>query len=198
MASLLDSGNTGARTLTFVTSNAGKLREVQACLAGHIVVDAIKLDLPELQCCSVAEVSRNKALTAFERLKRPVLVEDTGLCFEALGGMPGPYVRWFIDSIGADGLARLLHGFDSRRAYTECVFTYCAAPDLLLQFHGRADGTISREPRGSGGFGFDCIFQPDEGDGRTFAEMSDSAKNEISHRSKALAALRKHFDHPAG
>ncbi|CBH16124.1 hypothetical protein, conserved [Trypanosoma brucei gambiense DAL972] len=186
--------NANIPTLTFVTGNAGKLREVQACLGGYVTTESVKLDLPEIQASSVSQVSREKALLAYERLKKPVLVEDTGLSFEALGGMPGPYVRWFLDAVGPIGLAKMLNGFESRSAQVDCVFTYCASPGEVLQFIGSSRGSISMVPRGEGGFGFDTIFMPDDGNGQTFAEMSASTKNTISHRARALVEVRKHFE----
>ncbi|KEG11092.1 Inosine triphosphate pyrophosphatase family protein isoform 1 [Trypanosoma grayi] len=179
--------------ITLVTGNAGKLREVQACLAGHVAVESVKMDLPELQSKSVFEISREKALVAYKNLNRPVLVEDTMLCFEALGGLPGPYIKWFLDEIGPTGLIKLLKGFESKRAYATCVFTYCAGPDMMLQFEGRCDGKVVDTPRGEGGFGWDCIFEPDEGRGMTYAEMPNDEKNKISHRARALVSLKKHF-----
>nr|CCC94061.1 unnamed protein product [Trypanosoma congolense IL3000] len=184
----------GIPTLTFVTGNEGKLREVRGTLDGYADVNAVKMDLPELQFSSVAEVSRNKALAAYDLLKAPVLVEDTGLSFEALGGMPGPYIRWFLGSVGVEGLAQMLNSFTSRRAEVNCVFSYCFSPQDVLQFPGVSKGTIATTPRGDGGFGFDSIFIPDDGDGASFAEMSEGMKNTISHRAKALAALRQHFE----
>ncbi|RNF19961.1 Inosine triphosphate pyrophosphatase family protein isoform 1 [Trypanosoma conorhini] len=188
-------GESSNPRLTLVTGNDGKRREVQACLAGHVLVENAKLDLPEIQSSSVAEISRNKALAAYELLKRPVLVEDTALCFEALGGLPGPYVKWFLEKMAPVGLGKLLQGFDTRRAYALCVFTYCAGPDAVLQFEGRCDGTIVEAPRGEGGFGWDSIFEPDEGRGQTYAEMLEAMKNQISHRARALVALKAHFCH---
>ncbi|KAF8291264.1 hypothetical protein TcYC6_0123820 [Trypanosoma cruzi] len=179
--------------VTLVTGNDGKRREVQACLEGHVLVENVNLDLPEMQSDSVFEISRNKALMAYDITKSPVLVEDTALCFDALGGLPGPYVKWFFERIGPTGLIKLLEGFDTRRAYATCVFTYCASPDVVLQFEGRCDGRIVEAPRGEGGFGWDSVFEPDEGCGQTFAEMQDEEKNRISPRAKALVALKAHF-----
>ncbi|ORC90401.1 Inosine triphosphate pyrophosphatase family protein isoform 1 [Trypanosoma theileri] len=184
--------------LTLVTGNAGKLREVQACLAGHVDLESVALDLPELQSDTVAAVSRAKAQAAYALLRRPVLVEDTGLCLDALNGLPGPYIKWFLQRMGPTGLARLPSGFDTRSAQAVCVFTYCTgdegdADGKVTQFVGCCEGSIVEIPRGKEGFGWDSIFQPNEGNGSTFAEMSMDEKNKISHRSKALILLKKHF-----
>ncbi|RNF12888.1 Inosine triphosphate pyrophosphatase family protein isoform 1 [Trypanosoma rangeli] len=188
-------GGSSTHSLTFVTGNDGKRKEVQACLEGYVVVENIKLDLTEIQSNSVFEISRNKALRAYEIVKRPVLVEDTALHFDALGGLPGPYIKWFLESMSPVGLTKLLKGFDTRRAYALCVFTYCAGADMVLQFEGRCDGTIVESPRGKHGFGWDSVFEPDEGGGQTYAEMLVNKKNQISHRARALVALKAYFCH---
>ncbi|ESL11708.1 hypothetical protein TRSC58_00535 [Trypanosoma rangeli SC58] len=188
-------GGSSNHSLTLVTGNDGKRKEVQACLAGYVLVENVKLDLTEIQSNSVFEISRNKALRAYEIVKRPVLVEDTALCFDALGGLPGPYVKWFLESMPLVGITKLLKGFDTRRAHALCVFTYCAGAGAVLQFEGRCDGTIVESPRGEHGFGWDSIFEPDEGHGQTYAEMLVEEKNRISHRAKALVALKLHFCH---
>ncbi|KAH9578132.1 Ham1-like protein [Trypanosoma melophagium] len=185
--------------VTFVTGNAGKLREVQAALAGHVDVESVAVDLPELQSDTVAAVSRAKALAAYALLRRPVLVEDTGLGLDALNGLPGPYIKWFLKSIGPQGLARLPGGFNTREAHAVSVFTYCTAGEeekdggTVVQFEGRCGGTVVEVPRGTEGFGWDSVFEPKEGNGCTFAEMSMDEKNRISHRAKALILLKKHF-----
>ena len=70
-------------------------------------------------------------------------MEDTSLCFHALGGLPGPYVKWFLGAVGPDGLHRMLAGFDDKSADAVCVFAYCAGPDAApLLFEGRTAGTV--------------------------------------------------------
>lgn len=84
-----------SRVLTFVTGNAKKLEEIKAIL-GHnfpMKIESVKLDLPELQG-EVDEISIEKCKEAARRIKGPVVVEDTSLCFNALNGLPGPYIKW--------------------------------------------------------------------------------------------------------
>lgn len=183
------------RTLTFVTGNAKKLEEIKAILGTHFPFDIIshKLDLPELQG-EIDEVSIKKCQEAARRLNRPVVVEDTSLCFNALKGLPGPYIKWFLEKLEPEGLPRLLTGWDDKSAEAVCTFAYCPCSgdtqDVLL-FQGKTKGIIV-PPRGTRDFGWDCVFQPD-GYNVTYAEMSKEEKNKISHRFKALEKLKTYF-----
>eukprot|EP00672_Neobodo_designis_P019070 CAMPEP_0174828270 /NCGR_PEP_ID=MMETSP1114-20130205/1228_1 /TAXON_ID=312471 /ORGANISM="Neobodo designis, Strain CCAP 1951/1" /LENGTH=204 /DNA_ID=CAMNT_0016061983 /DNA_START=53 /DNA_END=667 /DNA_ORIENTATION=+ len=186
-------------SITFVTGNKGKLTEVQAMLAGIATVDAVKVDLPELQGDPL-EVAKEKAVTAFATLQRPCMVEDTSLCFHALNDLPGPYIKWFLDKCGHEGLNKMLDGFEDRGAHAMCIFTVAESADKadVKCYVGRCEGTIVR-PRGPGGFGWDPVFCPKEGpEGKTFAEMSADEKNAISHRKRALDALKTRFRAAAG
>ncbi|CAN0450212.1 unnamed protein product, partial [Ectocarpus sp. 12 AP-2014] len=132
---------------------------------------------------------REKCHLAAEQVQGPVMVEDTGLCFNALGGLPGPYIKWFLDGTGHDGLNGILEGFQDKTAYAQCVFAFSAGPGKEVKiFDGRTAGSIV-PPRGPTNFGWDPIFQP-EGRDVTYAEMAKEDKNAISHRGRALAMLK--------
>ncbi|CAF1172526.1 unnamed protein product [Adineta steineri] len=158
------------------------------------------LDLPEYQG-EAEEISREKAKLAAQSVNGPVLIEDTSLCFNALHGLPGPYIKWFLDKIGHDGLNKLLVGFDDKTAYAQCVFAFCAGPTSEpIVFDGRCNGRIV-PARGPNAFGWDPIFQPDNDQGQagnqTFAEMDKIEKNRISHRSRSLQLVKDYFaQHP--
>jgi len=177
------------KPLCFVTGNQNKLREVSQILSGRVEFIHMDLDLPELQG-DPESVAAAKAKAAQQLYGGPVLVEDTSLCFNALGGLPGVYIKYFLANCGHEGLNRILDGFDDRTAYAQCIFAYCdgAAHAEPLLFVGRCPGHIVR-PRGPKTFGWDPIFEPDEGKGRTYAEMPTEEKNLISHRGRALAKL---------
>lgn len=68
------------------------------------------------------------------------MVEDTGLCFNALGGLPGPYIKWFLEGLGHDGLNKLLGGFQDKTAYAQCVFAFCAGPGHEVKVSERGRG----------------------------------------------------------
>jgi len=125
-----------------------------------------------------------------------VLVEDTCLCFNALKGLPGPYIKWFLEKLGHEGLNKLLYGFEDKSAFALCTFSLSWGPghDPIV-FSGKTDGKIV-EARGPKDFGWDPIFQPDGYD-QTFAEMSKETKNSISHRRRALNKVREYLEQNA-
>jgi non-canonical purine NTP pyrophosphatase (RdgB/HAM1 family) len=173
--------------LVFVTSNLSKLSEAEEVLGVKLKHHA--LDLPEVQSLDIEEVVHAKARAAVERLGMPVLVEDTSLELAGLGGFPGPLVRWLLSSVGPSGICRIVNTFKDRRATARCLA--CAA-NGVTEVHGLGvvHGTIASTPRGRRGFGWDSTFIADDADGLTYAEMSKSAKNQISHRRRALEDLR--------
>uniref|UniRef100_F7AJ54 Inosine triphosphatase n=1 Tax=Equus caballus TaxID=9796 RepID=F7AJ54_HORSE len=127
------------------------------------------------------------------QVQGPVLVEDTCLCFNALGGLPGPYIKWFLEKLKPEGLHQLLAGFEDKSAYALCTFALSTGdPSQPVRlFRGRTSGRIV-VPRGCRDFGWDPCFQPD-GYEQTYAEMPKAEKNTISHRFRALLELQKYF-----
>jgi XTP/dITP diphosphohydrolase len=175
------------RPLLFVSSNAGKAREVEELLG--LPVERLELDLPEIQALDVEEVVRQKALTAYQLAGRPVLVEDTGLFIAALGGLPGALVRWFLLTIGPAGISALIPPDAPRAAIARSAVALCAGEQVEI-FIGETPGEISVHPTGQGGFGWDPIFCP-AGSTRTFAEMDTVEKHHYSMRRKALEGVRE-------
>jgi non-canonical purine NTP pyrophosphatase (RdgB/HAM1 family) len=173
--------------LVFVTSNESKRREAEAVLGFSLCHRA--LDLVEPQSLDLHEVVRSKAAAGFELVKAPVLVEDTGLELLGLGGFPGPLIRWLLASVGASGICRIAYAFGDPRAVARCVACATDGSETVVG-EGAVFGSIALEPRGTGGFGWDVAFIPDDGDGRTYGEMGDDEKNAISHRRRAFIALR--------
>lgn len=175
--------------MTFVTGNANKLREVKAILEPTIQVESKSLDIDEIQG-SINEITQSKCRKAAELIGGPVLVEDTALCFNSLGGLPGPYVKHFLTTTGHDGLNNLLAAYPDKSAEAVCTFGYSEGPNQEpVLFQGRCPGSIV-PARGPARFGWDPIF---EYQGQTFAEMDASQKNAISHRARALEMLKKWF-----
>ncbi|CAH9071933.1 unnamed protein product [Cuscuta europaea] len=179
------------RPVTFVTGNAKKLEEVRAILGGSIPFQSLKLELPELQG-EPEEISKEKARLAAKEVNGPVLVEDTCLCFNALKGLPGPYIKWFLQKIGHEGLNNLIMAYEDKSAYAMCIFSLALGPNTEpITFVGKTPGKIVAA-RGPNDFGWDPIFQP-YGYEQTYAEMPKDEKNKISHRSKALTLVKSHF-----
>ncbi|KAI9230766.1 MAG: inosine triphosphate pyrophosphatase-like protein [Piptocephalis tieghemiana] len=179
------------RTLTFVTGNAKKLEEVSSILQGTVNIVSHKLDLTEIQG-TAEEVAKDKCRRAAEVLNGPCIVEDTGLIFNAMGHLPGPYIKWFMEALSHDGLNRMLVGFEDKSATATCTFALSNGPGTEpILFQGRTLGEIV-QARGPTDFGWDAVFQP-KGYDQTYAEMPKVLKNSISHRSKALAMLTQYL-----
>lgn len=179
--------------LTFVTGNAKKLEEFTAILGPNFPYPIVsrKIDLPEYQGTPL-QVCQEKTRAAFQIVKGPVIVEDTCLCFNAHKGLPGPYIKWYLEALGPEGLPRLLADFSDKTGYAQCMFGYLDQADQEPRvFEGRTEGQIVA-PRGSRDFGWDPIFQPD-GFELTYAEMNSADKNAISHRGRALMKLKEYF-----
>lgn len=171
----------------FVTGNENKWREAQAILGRPI--ERLALDLPELQASTTLEVAREKVKVAFARVQRPVIVEDAGVELAALGGFPGPFIKFWEKLGGLASICRAADGLGDRRATAVCVLGLCTAEGSQT-FEGRISGTIAEHPRGTQGFGWDAIFIPD-GVTRTFAEMTQAEKDARSHRRQAWEQLAK-------
>ena len=118
----------------------------------------------------------------------PVIIEDTSLCFNALNGLPGVYIKWFLKKLGPEGLFKLLGAYDDKSAVAQTIFGYCEGPgEPVKLFPGKVDGEIV-SPRGSRVFGWDPCFLPKHSS-LTYGEMTKDDKDKISHRAKALADL---------
>lgn len=182
--------------ISFVTGNANKVKEVTQILRAErstlpFVLDACAVHLPELQG-EPETIAAEKCRIASRLVEGPVVVEDTSLGFDAMRGLPGPYIKWFLEKLGHDGLNRMLEGFEDKRARAVCIFSFCLGPDSEPElFIGETAGEIV-PARGPTNFGWDPIFQP-AGFDQTYAEMEKDTKNSISHRYKALAKLREHL-----
>ncbi|CCI42123.1 hypothetical protein ABG067_007632 [Albugo candida] len=187
-------GNMSKPIITFITGNRNKLNEISVILGSDVpfVLRSQELDLPELQG-DPTDVAIAKCKQAAQRINGPVFVEDTSLCFNALGGLPGPYIKWFLEKIGHTGLNNLLQAYEDKSAYAQTIVAYADGSDDLEPklFIGRTEGIIV-PARGSNNFGWDSIFQP-HGYSQTYAEMDKEMKNTLSHRYKSIQKLRAHF-----
>ena len=172
--------------LTFITSNEQKLAEVERVLGHPLARECVALE--EIQAVALEPVVRHKAQQAYATLGRPVLVEDTGLAFAAWNGLPGALIKWFLITLGVEGICRLLASEKNRDATATTMFAHYDGKELRV-FSGEVQGMIPSTPRGSAGFGWDAIFQP-LSSARTFAEMTPAEKDGFSMRRRALAQLR--------
>src|SRR5574341_425487 len=167
--------------LRFATKNADKVRECRQVLG--LPIEAVPLDLVEIQSTSLERVVRVKAQYAFNKLQQPVFVEDTSLRFLAWGALPGPFIKHFVEHLGLTGMLDALSPSKHWGAEAACGIGWHDGK-AVHYFEGRQLGMVVY-PIGTGGFGWDPIFRP-SGSGRTYAEMSPEEKSERSMRSLAL------------
>jgi inosine triphosphate pyrophosphatase len=175
--------------LNFVTGNKKKFEEASAILKSELPdyeIQQLVVDLPELQG-EPEEITREKLKIALQQSPGPLIVEDTSLCFNAYKGLPGPYIKYFLQKVGTDGLYKMVENWDDQSAYAQCIFGIGKAGAESQIFVGRTPGHIVK-PRGDNKFGWDPVFQP-EGFDKTYAELDSSVKNTISHRYKSLKVM---------
>jgi XTP/dITP diphosphohydrolase len=181
--------------LVLATANPDKAREIAAILEGFDLVprpDEVP-DVDEIGDTLEAN-ARLKAQALLHATGEAAVADDTGLEVNALGGAPGVYSSRFAgeDATYADNVAKLLRELDGvtdRRARFRTVAVALFPDGREVVATGDVDGTIATEARGDAGFGYDPLFVPSEGDGRTFAEMTDAEKHAVSHRGRAFRAL---------
>lgn len=172
----------------FITGNQHKADYLARILG--IPLEHHKLDLDEIQSVDPVEIVEHKVKQAYEILKQPVLVEDTSLCFNALDGLPGPFVKFFRTAKnGNEMMCRMLDGFDDRSAYASAVYAYYDGAELKT-FIGRLDGVIADHPAGDDGYGWDAIFIPEGYGGKTRAELSPEDDDESYQKIRDYASLR--------
>ena len=173
------------KSITFITGNQDKADATKRYL--HIPMTHKKLELTEIQSLNVKEVVEHKAREAYKILGQPVLVEDTSLTFHALGKLPGPFIKWFLQELGNEGLCNLVK--EDRSATATVLFGLFDGTELHF-FEGSSDGIIAQSPRGDNGFGWDSIFIPN-GKTKTHAEMTSNELDAISIRRIALEKMKK-------
>lgn len=173
-------------TIYFITGNKNKFSEVKSTLPE---AEQIDIDLPEIQEIDAKEIIRKKLLEALRHAKGEFIVEDTSLYFACLKGLPGPLIKWFLKTIGNDGLAEIAAKLENDRAEAKTIIGYGRNPEEIYFFEGAVKGKIVK-PAGELNFGWDPIFLPD-GHKKTFAEMTPVEKNEASMRRMALNKLKE-------
>jgi XTP/dITP diphosphohydrolase len=184
--------------LCFASNNAHKLDEIRPLLP--LTVELLSLadigcheELPETQP-TLEGNARQKAQYVFDNYGVSCFADDTGLEVVALGGEPGVYSARYagLQRAAADNVAKVLHELATqpdRRARFRTVISLVRGADDVHEFSGEIAGIIATRPMGHSGFGYDPIFIPTEGDGRTFGEMTLVEKNMLSHRARAVEGL---------
>lgn len=190
------SGPTGDEELSrlvVASSNPGKIAELAALLDGLFLVEPRPAELAEtIEDGETLEANATKKAVEVQAFSgTAALADDTGLFVTALGGRPGVRTARYAgeDATNADNIAKLLAELDGqadRRAEFRTVIAVVELDGSVRLAHGAVAGRIAVSSTGTDGFGYDPLFIPDEGDGRTFAQMSSAEKNTVSHRGRAL------------
>ena len=194
---VLQSPTTMKKNLVFATNNAYKLEEIRAILGDKINILSLNdidchADIPET-ADTLEGNARLKAEYIYQNYGMDCFADDTGLEVEALNGAPGIYSARYAGGAGHDSEANMrkllseLEGKTNRKAQFRTAICLIEGGEEHL-FEGIVRGTILQEKRGTAGFGYDPIFQP-EGYTETFAEMGNEEKNKISHRARAVQKL---------
>jgi len=180
--------------LVFISGNQGKISELSSILAPIAVVND-DIDLPEIQTTDVEEVVKEKVMTAWNIVKAPLFVEDTGLYItsDPMNGFPGALIKFYYKKLGLKGISQKNGG---NSAYAESVIGYHDGKTVHM-FKGTVKGTIASVPQeGPHGFGWDSIFIPDENNPErlSFAQMPTEKKNDVSMRRKAAELFRAYLE----
>lgn len=164
------------KKITYVTGNWAKIASARKALEplGY-EVDNIKIETPEIQADDVTEVAKYSAKWAAEELKVPVMKNDSGLFVKALKGFPGVYTHYADDTIGEQGLLRLLKGVEDRSAYFKESIAYCEPGKEPIVFEGITKGKIALRKSGKYGWTWDKVFIP-EGEDKTLSHFPDDER----------------------
>ena len=174
------------------TGNRHKYGEAKDILVEYgVELEFLEAKKVEIQADDQAEIAAY-SLKQIRDDGRPIVVEDAGIFIDRYGGFPGPYSEYALRKIGLPGILRLMEGVEDRGASFRSVVAY-RHKDKMGCFHGVVEGRIALRIRGTGGFGYDPIFIPREGDGRTFGQMTEGEKNALSHRARAFRGFGKWF-----
>lgn len=167
-----------------VTGNPNKLREWQQIVPAAMKLESVDVDLIEIQSSEPKEIVADKLRRAYEHVGKPVIVEDVDAGLDKLGGLPGPFIKFFNEKLGKDALYQLA-GREGEPATVACTAGYYDGEKMVI-VRGEVRGTVVA-PRGDS-FGFDVVFVP-EGETQTYGEMDADKKNSLSHRQKAIRLL---------
>ena len=175
--------------VTFITGNENKARLLSKLLGMEI--EYHKLALDEIQSPDPEAVVRHKVLQAYDVLKRPVLVEDTCMGLDELGGLPGPFIKFFIEQEnGAEAICRMADGLSSRRATATITFGYYDGNRLDI-ISNKVHGIIPDHPgKTVSGFGWDTVFVEDGYNGVVRSELDEATYEKLYREAKPIDKVR--------
>lgn len=177
---------------TFITGNQHKVDHLTMWLGRP--VQHYAMDLDEIQSLDPHHVAEHKVRQAYSIVQTPVLVEDVSLTFEAMGRLPGTYIKSFLEEMGTERLCRLADGLQHRRAHARVLYAFYDGSDIHY-FEHVMPGSVANQPEGDRGFGWDPIFIP-QGAAKTYAQMAEGSTEleQYSVRAKAVAQLKNFLE----
>jgi non-canonical purine NTP pyrophosphatase (RdgB/HAM1 family) len=181
--------------ITFITGNQHKADYLKKWLG--LPVSHQKIELDELQSLELHEVVEHKVRGAYAVAQKPVLVEDVALTIHGLGRLPGTFIKWFLEELGADGICRLVAPLSDQTATARIMYALYDG-QTLHTFEGVVHGRVAPEVRSLDGNdwksakSWNSLFIPD-GSTKTYAEMTDEELEPFSHRAQAIAKLRDYL-----
>jgi len=179
------------KRISFVSNNKNKYNEIASRLKRFdILLDFVELELREIQSNLLEEIAKIKSDYAYEVLKKPLIVEDTGIFIFALNNFPGPYSSYVFKTIGNEGILSLLKNKSNRDAFFKTIITFNNGK-LREMFSGELKGKILSEERGAG-WGYDPIFVPINFSS-SYGEITYQNKIDISHRTVATDKFANWF-----
>lgn len=175
--------------ITFITGNKGKFEEASQIIPE---LEQQDIDLTEIQEIDSSKIIASKLQEANKHLQGNLVVEDNSLTLNCLNGLPGPLIKWFLKTVGNDGLVKIAQDFGDNKAKATVTIGFSKEDGSIEYFEGSIEGEIVN-PRGDNGFGWDPIFQPN-GYTKTFAQMTLGEKNQISMRKIAFQKLKDYLN----
>ncbi|MAG91305.1 non-canonical purine NTP pyrophosphatase, RdgB/HAM1 family [Candidatus Woesearchaeota archaeon] len=177
--------------INFITSNLGKVKEFKQILEPDIEVNHVENSYPEIRSEDPEEIARHSAKELAEKLKKNVVVEDSGLFIKSLNDFPGTYSATIHKKIGLNGLIKLLKDVKERECTYKSAVAYCEPGKEPISFLGEEKGTIAESIRGKFGFGHDPIFIPENSD-KTYGE-TENCEEAKKFRRRAVEKLRDYL-----
>ena len=174
------------QSITFITGNQKKADYLARYLG--FPVEHIKLDLEEIQSMELQEIVEHKVKQAYEKIKKPVIVEDASLEFTALGKLPGPFIKFFIEEMWLEKICTLLWDMD-RGAISRTIYGYYDGEQLEF-FEWEHPGLFAKSPRWENGYGWDKIFEPIGYNWLTRAELGEDDHRKNYLQIKPLEKVR--------
>ncbi|MEI6731696.1 MAG: non-canonical purine NTP pyrophosphatase [archaeon] len=169
--------------LYFITGNEKKFKEIQQIIPE---IEKLSLDLPEIQEVDAKKIIEEKLKEAKKHHSGEFIIEDTSLYLECINGLPGPLIKWFLETIGNQGLYNIANALGNKNAEARTIIGYSHGKKIEF-FEGSIKGTLVAPKKES--FGWDPIFIP-SGYSKTFADLGEE-KNKISMRRLAAEKLKK-------